>query len=42
MKIFLIFAGQKKEEINFKGINVMNWLKAKNLLSKDKKTKQLI
>ena len=35
MKIFLIFAGHKKEEINFKGINVMNWLKAKTLLSKD-------
>jgi hypothetical protein len=35
MKIFYLFAEFKKEEINFKGTNVINWLKTKALLSKD-------
>lgn len=34
MKMFLIFSGHLKEEINFKGTNVLNWLKAKNILTK--------
>lgn len=35
MKIFFIFAGFKKEEINYKGTNIFNWLKAKSLVTKD-------
>lgn len=35
MKIFYLFADFKKEDINFKGTNVINWLKTKALLSKD-------
>lgn len=35
MKIFYLFAEFKKEDINFKGTNVINWLKTKALLSKD-------
>jgi hypothetical protein len=35
MKIFFIFAGYKKEEINYKGTNLFNWLKAKALLTKE-------
>jgi hypothetical protein len=35
MKMFLIFAGHPKEEINFKGTNVLNWLKVKNILTKE-------
>jgi hypothetical protein len=36
IKMFMIFAGYKKDEINFKGTNILNWPKAKSLLSKDK------
>lgn len=35
MKILYIFAGFKKEEINYKGTNIFNWLKAKSLLTKE-------
>lgn len=35
MKLFFIFAGFKKEQINYKGNNVMNWLKIKKLVSKE-------
>lgn len=35
MKLFFIFAGFKKEEINIKGTNVMNWIKTRKILSKD-------
>lgn len=35
MKLFLIFAGYSKEQLNFKQTNVMNWLRAKENLTKD-------
>ena len=35
MKVFMFFTGVGKEEVNFPGTNVLNWLKAKSLLSKD-------
>lgn len=35
IKTFLIFTGQTKEEINYKGTNVLNWLKAKSILNKE-------
>jgi hypothetical protein len=35
MKLFFIYAGFKKEDINFKGTNVINWRKAKELLKKE-------
>jgi hypothetical protein len=41
MKIFLIFAGFKKEEINYKGTNILNWLKAKSLVTKDQITQKI-
>lgn len=41
MKIFYIFAGFKKEEINFKGTNIFNWFKAKTLLTKDQITHKI-
>lgn len=35
MKIFFLFAGFTKEEINYKGTNIFNWLKAKSLAPKE-------
>lgn len=35
MKLFLIFAGHPKEEINFSCTNVLSWLKAKAILTKE-------
>ena len=35
IKMFMIFAGYKKEEIVNPGTNILNWLKAKQLLSKE-------
>lgn len=35
MKIFFLFSGFTKEEINYKGTNIFNWLKAKSLITKD-------
>ena len=35
IKEFMLFAGFKKEEINTKGTNNLNWLKAKQLLTKE-------
>jgi hypothetical protein len=35
IKIFLYFVGFKKEEINYKGTNVLNWIKSKKHLTKE-------
>lgn len=35
IKVFLIFAGHSKEELNFSHTNVLNWLKAKLLITKE-------
>ena len=35
MKIFFLFSGFTKEEINYKGTNIFNWLKAKSLAPKE-------
>ena len=35
MKIFFYFLGFSKEEVNYKGTNVLQWIKSKKLLTKE-------
>jgi len=35
MKVFYLFAGFTKEEINFPSTNVLNWFKSKTILTKE-------
>ena len=35
MKVFFYFAGYTKEEVCFRGSNVINWFKARSLLTKE-------
>lgn len=35
MKIFYLFAGFKKEDVNFPSTNVLNWFKSKTIMTKE-------